>query len=100
MLLATPETIRTLRKLYAKAKQDTVFCHALNVRVRRHDILSRANKRRTGKCACLGVKNIGKPCAGIGVSRAFAKQKLAKLHARFDEGGQAQACSLLYPCVC
>jgi hypothetical protein len=33
--------------------------------------------------ACQGVKNIGKPCAG-------------KLHARFDEGGQARACSLLY----
>ena len=31
--------------------------------------------------ACHGVKNIGKPCAG-------------KPHARFDEGGQAQACSL------
>jgi hypothetical protein len=30
------------------------------------------------------MKNIGKPCAG-------------KLHARFDEGGQARACSLLYP---
>jgi hypothetical protein len=30
------------------------------------------------------VKNIGKPCAG-------------KPHARFDEGGQARACSLLYP---
>ena len=29
------------------------------------------------------MKNIGKPCAG-------------KLHARFDEGGQARACSLLY----
>ncbi len=29
------------------------------------------------------VKNIGKPCAG-------------KPHARFDEGGQARACSLLY----
>ena len=43
------------------------------------------------------VKNIGKPCAGIGVGRAFAKQKLAKLHARFDEGGQAKGCSLLYP---
>ena len=42
------------------------------------------------------MKNIGKPCAGIGVGRAFAKQKLAKLHARFDEGGQAQACSLIY----
>ena len=36
------------------------------------------------KCACLGVKNIGKPCALIA-------------HARFDEGGQAKACSLLYP---
>ena len=30
------------------------------------------------------MKNIGKPCAG-------------EPHARFDEGGQAQACSLLYP---
>ena len=29
------------------------------------------------------VKNIGKPCAG-------------KSHARFDEGGQVRACSLLY----
>ena len=29
------------------------------------------------------MKNIGKPFAG-------------KLHARFDEGGQARACSLLY----
>ena len=34
--------------------------------------------------ACLGVKNIGKPCAG-------------KLHARFDEGEQARSCFLLYP---
>ena len=45
------------------------------------------------------VKNIGKPCAGSGVGRAFAKQKLAKLHARFDEGGQVRACFLLYPLV-
>jgi len=30
------------------------------------------------------VKNNGKPCAG-------------KLHARFDEGGQAKTCPLLYP---
>ena len=30
------------------------------------------------------VKNIGKPCALVA-------------HARFDEGGQARACSLLYP---
>ena len=30
------------------------------------------------------MKNIGKPCPG-------------KPHARFDEGGQAKACSLLYP---
>jgi hypothetical protein len=36
--------------------------------------------------ACLGVKNIGKPCAG-------------KPHARFDEGGQARACSLLSPLI-
>ena len=35
------------------------------------------------KCACLDVKNIGKPCAG-------------EPHARFDEGGQARACPLLY----
>jgi hypothetical protein len=34
--------------------------------------------------ACLTVKNIGKPCAG-------------KPHARFDEGGQGETCSLLYP---
>ena len=45
--------------------------------------LSRAGQRWLGKCACLGVKNIGKPCAG-------------KLHARFDEGGQARVCPLLY----
>ncbi len=30
------------------------------------------------------MKNIGKPCAG-------------EPHARFDEGGQARACPLLYP---
>jgi hypothetical protein len=30
------------------------------------------------------LKNIGKPCAG-------------KLHARFDEGGEGDTCSLLYP---
>ena len=30
------------------------------------------------------MKNIGKPCAG-------------KLHARFDEEGQGDTCSLLYP---
>ena len=33
------------------------------------------------------VKNIGKPCALVA-------------HARFDEGGQARACSLLYPRLC
>ena len=32
-----------------KAKQDTVFCYALNVRVCRRDILSRASKHGTGK---------------------------------------------------
>jgi hypothetical protein len=42
------------------------------------------------------MKNIGKPYAGSGVGRAFAKQKLAKPHAQFDEGGQARACPLLY----
>ena len=49
--------------------------------------------------ACLDMKNIGKPCAGIGVGRAFAKQKLAKLHARFDEGWQARDCFLRYPFI-
>ncbi|MHB8713786.1 MAG: DUF6701 domain-containing protein, partial [Trichloromonadaceae bacterium] len=34
--------------------------------------------------ACLVVKNIGKPDAG-------------KPHVRFDEGGQGETCSLLYP---
>ena len=91
MSLVTPNKIRTLqRKLYAKAKQEPAFRLALG--------------------ACLGVKHIGKPCAG-------------KPLARFDEGGQAtvttfrllrhrqtkgaatdrldltaqNACSLLYP---
>ena len=50
MSLTTPMTTGTLqRKLYTKAKPEFG--------------------------ACLGVKNIGKPCAG-------------KPHARFDEGGQ------------
>ncbi len=67
--------IRTLqRELYTKAKQvpSTVTRSMIEHRC---DILSRASKHRAGKCACLGVKNIGKPCAG-------------KLHVRFDEGGQ------------
>jgi hypothetical protein len=42
-----------------------------------------ASKHKAEHCACLGMKSIGKPCAG-------------KSHARFDEGGQAGACSLLY----
>jgi hypothetical protein len=44
------------------------------------------------------MKNIGfstaklvKPCAGLSTA------KLVKPHARFDEGGQARACSLLHP---
>ena len=48
------------------------------VHMRRHKVKDR------GIGACQGVKNIGKPCAG-------------KPHARFDERGQARACSLLYP---
>lgn len=57
-VLLTPKNIRTLqRKLYRKAKQDS---------------------GRLDECACLTVKNIGKPCAG-------------KPHARFDEGGLAKA---------
>ncbi len=39
-----------------------------------------------GPFVCLGVKNIGKPCALVA-------------HARFDEGGQVRACSLLYPLI-
>lgn len=46
------------------------------------DFLSHVSKWVV-KCACLGVKNIGKPCALIA-------------HARFDEGGQVKTCSLLY----
>ena len=74
--------IRTLqRELYTKAKQATPAVTRSMIE-HRFDILSRASKRRSCKCACFGVKNIGKPCAG-------------KPHARFDEGGQAKACSLL-----
>ena len=83
MLLTTPDEIRTLqRKLYTKAKQELSDFTYLKFKCKR-DFLSRVSKW-AGKCACLGVKNIGKPCALIA-------------HARFDEGGQAQACSLLYP---
>ena len=50
MSLTTPESIRTLqRKLYTKPSKKSAYA--------------------------LGVKNIGKPCAGTP-------------HARFDEGGQ------------
>ena len=64
------------------------------------------------------MKHAGERSAGIGVSRAFAKQKLANPPAAFDvagagnvmivrapvldstdEGGQARTCSLLYPLV-
>ena len=85
MLLTTPLEIRTLqRKLYAKAKKYTAQVMCSENRAHRCDPLSRAGKCRTVDYACLGVKNIGKPCAG-------------KSHARFDQGGQAKACSLLYP---
>jgi len=85
MLLATPDVIRTLkRKLYAKAKQETAYVmHSMVECTGATSSVARV-KRKSASCACLGVKNIGKPCAG-------------KLHARFDEGGQARACSLLYP---
>ena len=40
-------------------------------------VLQSADNSRLDECACLAVKNIGKPCAG-------------KPHARFDEGGLAK----------
>ena len=85
MLLTTPATIRTLqRKLYAKAKQETASVAHSTIECAGATSSAAPVKQRMGKCACLGVKSIGKPCAG-------------KLHARFDEGGQARACPLLYP---
>ena len=36
------------------------------------------------------MKNIGKLFAETGVGRTFAKQKLAKLYARFNGGGEAR----------
>jgi hypothetical protein len=45
---------------------------------------SKFRQQQAGNRRMPSVKNIGKPCAG-------------KSHARFDEGGQASACSLLYP---
>jgi len=109
MSLTTPMTIRTLqRKLYTKAKQEAAYRFYVPYdKVSRDDFLGhvwrlvRANRGSPGVDgidfeaiergegvdlvgACLGVKNIGKPCAG-------------KPHARFDEEGQARACSLLYP---
>jgi len=59
MLLTTPETIRTLqRELYTKAKQ-VMLAVTRSMIEHRCDILSCASKRRSCKCACLGVKNIG-----------------------------------------
>ena len=69
-------TRKLQRKLCAKAKQDRLLIRTRWLLVRRCGILSRANKHRSEKCACLGVKNIGKPYALIA-------------HVRFDEGGQA-----------
>ena len=85
MSLTTPDTIRTLqRKLYAKAKQETACVTHSKTECSSATSSVAPAKHGVGKCACLGVKNIGKPCALIA-------------HARFDEGGQAKACSLLYP---
>ena len=85
MSLTTPATIMTLqRKLYAKAKQETASVAHSTIECAGATSSAAPVKQRMGKCACLGVKSIGKPCAG-------------KLHARFDEGGQVNACSLLYP---
>lgn len=86
MLLTTPASIRTIqRKLYAKAKQETA--EGVHSEVGCAGAISSVVlvQREAGKCACRGVKNIGKPCAG-------------KPHAWFDEGGQVQACPLFYPC--
>ncbi len=61
MSLVTPNQIRTLqRKLYAQGQARAGI----------------ALDRRLALGACLGVKHIGKPCAGEPL-------------ARFDEGGQA-----------
>ena len=49
------------------------------------------------ECGDNRLKNIGKPCAGIGVVRAFAQQKLVKLRARFAEGGLSQGCFFTLP---
>ena len=85
MLLTTLNTIRTLqRKLYAQAKQETANVTRSKVECAGATSSVALARRETGQCACLGVKSIGKPCAG-------------KSHARFDEGGQAKACPLLYP---
>ena len=64
---ATEEAVYTKVKQVPPAVTRSMIEH-------RCDILSRASKRSAGKCACLGVKNIGKPYAG-------------KPHVRFDEEG-------------
>ncbi|MFZ4537665.1 hypothetical protein [Propionivibrio sp.] len=77
--VTTPDTIRTLqRKLYAKAKQETACVTHSKTECSSATSSVAPVKHGVGKCACLGVKNIGKPCALIA-------------HARFDEGGQAKA---------
>ena len=79
MRLTTPDTIRTLqRELYAKAKQETACVTHSKTECSSATSSVAPAKHGVGKCACLGVKNIGKPCALIA-------------HARFDEGGQAKA---------
>ena len=67
MSLTTPDAIRTLqRRLYTKAKQEPAYRLPWTART--------PERTRLEDGACLGVKNIGKQCAG-------------KSHARFDEGG-------------
>jgi hypothetical protein len=79
MRLTTPNTIRTLqRKLYAMAKQETACVTHSRIECSSATSSVALAKHGAGSCACLGVKNIGKPCALIA-------------HARFDEGGQAKA---------
>src|SRR5438477_12959168 len=73
MLLATPDTIRTLqRKLYAKAKQEPAYCfYALYDKISRADLLSHAwrlVRANRGSSGVDGMRIEGIE-GGIGVDR-------------------------------